>query len=182
MWMADGCVQKTAMLTESTAGKPSMATAINSFSLKFTGNKPEVTINLDCLKTSGNASVTYYLSYKAKTLNDNSLLIEFGLNGKEVKGAWEAATFWGQNDPRNKAAREGNLLEFFTKANWLYSKKNDTITGISQLGNLGYPGNATIELKDEKSFSDAIDQVKTKSEYDIKPKVGAISFILNKKP
>lgn len=147
---------------------------IISMSLSFKKDKKEVTLvmDLDC-NPEGAKVATFNFSYDAKAVGD-ALLIKLDAGGQKVEGEFE-----------NKG-RRGNLFDFFTKADWLYSKKQDAVIGISQLGKYGYRrGYPLLDLNDEDAFDAAITYARGPGAgYEIgkkdKQDIGAVSLIFKK--
>jgi hypothetical protein len=148
--------------------------AVGTMSLEFAKDHKAVKVILDCNR-GGGGKKSYDLGYGAKELPNDALLITIDLKGQAVNGDMD------------RPGRTGNLLEFFSKANVLYSKKKNAIIFISQLGNLGHRiGNPILPLKEEKEFDDAINYARTTGGgYEIASEngknVGAISLILDKR-
>lgn len=162
---------------------------VAQISLAFAKDKKEVSLAVDCTRGGGTVK-TFALGYGAKPVQDEALLITLDLKGQDLPGEIEAAITFGVAP---KPARNGNLLEFFSKANWLYSKKKNAVLGISQLGTLGFrQGYPMLPLKEEKDFDSAFDYARKPSTpgpggggFEIaevnKKTVGAISFIFDKR-
>lgn len=172
-----------------TAKNHIMEAVVEQISLAFAKDKKEVSIAVDCSR-GGGTTKTFALGYGAKPVQDEALLITVDLKSQDVQGEIAAAV---SGTAVKLPARNGNLLEFFSKANWLYSKKKNAVLGISQLGTLGFrQGYPMLPLKEEKDFDNAFDYARKPSTpgpggggYEIAEingkTVGAISFIFDKR-
>lgn len=148
------------------AVKADLKQVVNNIKLSFVEHN-KVSIVLDCTKINGAKDVTYSFTYEVKPSSDDSLLVR--LNSSQVIN--------GKFDD----SRNGNLLDFFTKTDWLYSTKNSLFYGITQLGKLGY-NYLTISLNNENSFVQAFAFARDTSKgngYEISNNIGAISFVFD---
>ena len=145
------------------AVKADLKQAVNNIKLSFVEDN-KVSIVLDCTKINGAKDVTYSFTYEVKPSSDDSLLLR--LNSSQVIN--------GKFDD----SRNGNLLDFFTKTDWLYSTKKPLFYGITQLGKLGY-NYLTISLNNENSFVQAFTFASKGNGYEISNNIGAISFVFD---
>ncbi len=143
---------------------------VNNVRVNFKKDKQEVDVVLDCTRGGGVNNKTYTFGYDAKALADGALLLRLDAKTEKVDG-----DFLGGG-----AGKNGNQLDFFSKADWLYSAKNSKLMVIPQLAKLGFDYQ-TIPLTTEKSFSDAFTYARTTGNgYEVADNVGSTSMFMSK--
>lgn len=153
------------------AADRALEVVVASLTLKFKKEKKEVDVVLDCTR-GGGANKTHTFSYDAKPTTEDALLIRLNNPATPLNGNFQMG------------AKAGNLLDFFSKADWLYSSKKSKVYGISQLKNFGYAYEKT-KLDTEGEFDKAFTYARTTGGgYEVGKEqgkyVGAISFSLSK--
>lgn len=144
--------------------------SISKFTLKFLKDSDKVELILDCDGAS-TGQQKYLLAYNARVVDGKNLVITLDLNGKEAIGQWNTT-------------RTGNLLEFFSKADWIYLKDNNEIIGVIQLAKNGYRTEPTIPLTNEAEFTGARTYITDSSSnnpgYNVGPNTGGMVFTMPK--
>lgn len=158
-------------------GTKTLIQALDSLTLVFKKDTKEVTLSLDCSRAGGGlGNKTYDFSYTAKTLDDKSLLLKLDSKGFSIIGSFDGP-------------RVGNLLEFFSKADYMVTPDKTSLIGIIQLGNMGYrAGYPMLKLTTKKEFDDAIAYARDATKgggYELAKvggqDVGGVSFVYQRK-
>jgi hypothetical protein len=118
---------------------------VQNIKLTFAKGSDQLKMEVICYGASARTFNFKYSANKVDSADEQekgNLLLKIDLNGEQAQGNW------------NGSDNNGNLLEFFSKSDWIYRKSNSMIAAINQLGNNGYQY-PTIALSKLKDFVDA---------------------------